>query len=69
MVYVVGLLTEFTLLIMVEFVVVAATEFASDLAVWVDLVSKLPAPGTLDEVYLLGPLEHVAGGMEDNEGV
>ena len=66
---VVGFLTEFALLVMIMFVVVSSTEFASDLAVGVYLISELPASGALDEVYLLGPLGDAAGSVEYDERV
>ena len=40
---------------------------ASGGAVWVDLVSVLPATLTLDEFDLLCPLRAVAGGVEEEE--
>ena len=53
---VVGFLTEFALFVMIKFIVMASTQFASDLAVWMDLITELPASGALDKVYLLCPL-------------
>ena len=66
---VIGLLTEFTLFVMVVLVVVSSAEFASDLTVGMDLVSEFPASSALDEVYLFGPLGDAAWSVEENEGV
>ena len=66
---VVGFLTEFAFLVVVEFVMVASAKFTTDLTVGVDFVSELPASGALDEVYLLGPLGDSTGCMEYDEGV
>ena len=42
---------------------------ASDGAVWVSLVSELPAAGALDKVDLLNPFGAEAGSVEEEEGV
>ena len=64
---VVGLLTEFALLVVIVLVVVSSAELASDLTVGVDFVSEFPASGALDEVDLFGPLGDATWGVEDDE--
>ena len=51
-----SLFAELAFSVVVELIMMASAGLASDLAVRVDLVTKFPAVGTLDEVDLLSPL-------------